>query len=133
MADHMPKMKVAADSRCYTSEWSRTQPDFVLYLSAQATGPDGYNDHLHVGLTQSGDLFAIWTQVSYEAAPDLRVVFALSWDEGRTWSAPREIAGTDGIPGLVSCFSELERISIREIVIRVQNLNLFMARDTRRS
>jgi hypothetical protein len=89
---------------CYTEDWRRTEPDLVAYLPMAPAGTDGYNDHFLVDITPGGDLLAIWTQGSHEASRDLRVVYARSEDGGLTWSAPGEIAGCEGVPGLVACF-----------------------------
>jgi len=70
---------------CYTEEWQRTYPDFVVYLPARPGVRDEYADHIHVFYTPGGDLMAVWTQASYESAPDTRVVFSRSVDGGRTW------------------------------------------------
>src|SRR5262245_17809856 len=90
---------------CYTTDWKRTMPDFVVYLPEVPSGIDGYNDHFLVSSTPSGSLVAMWTQGSREAAPDVRVVSSRSEDGGRSWSPVSVLADDDGIPGLVSCFA----------------------------
>ena len=91
--------------RCYTTDWQRTRPDFVVYLPQISFGTDGYNDHFLVSCTPAGSLLAIWTQGSREAARDIRVVSSMSEDGGRSWSPVCVLADHDGIPGLVSCFA----------------------------
>lgn len=41
-----------------------------------------------------GTWLTTWSQGSFEHATDERIVFALSRDEGRTWTAPRPIIGS---------------------------------------
>src|SRR3990172_6839293 len=76
--------------KCYTDDWQRTNPDFVVYLPAKPGSRDEYADHIHVFYTPGGDLMVIWTQASYESALDARVVFSRSTDGGKTWS-PAEV------------------------------------------
>lgn len=89
---------------CHTMDWKRTGPDLTVYLPPTPAGSDGFNDHFLVDVTPRGDLLAIWTQGSYEGAPDMRVVSARSTDHGLTWSVPQEVAGCGDVPGLVACF-----------------------------
>ena len=71
---------------CYTSEWQRTTPDYAVYLPKEPGQRDEYADHIHVFHTPGGDLMCLWTQATYESAPDMRVVYSRSSDRGRTWS-----------------------------------------------
>ncbi len=96
---------------CYTNEWLRTRPDLVVYLPRKPVptphgwvggGRDGDNEHFLVDFTPKGDLLAIWTQGTSESAPDNRVVFARSTDEGKSWSAPSEIDGATKGPSLTA-------------------------------
>lgn len=89
---------------CYTDDWQRTGPDLVAYLPPKPLQHDGYNDHFQVDFTPKGDLLAIWTQATFEAARDVRVVFARSEDGGRSWSPPQQLAGTEDGSGMVSTF-----------------------------
>ncbi len=75
-------------SECYTSEWQRTAPDYAVYLPKAPGQRDEYADHIHVFYTPGGDLMCLWTQGTYESAPDMRVVFSHSKDHGKTWSPP---------------------------------------------
>lgn len=97
-------MNHPVDPPCYTDDWQRTNPDVVVYLPRTPRGPDGYADHFLVEYTPGGDLLAIWTQGTHEAARDLRVVSARSRDGGMTWSSPAEIDGPNDSIGLVCCF-----------------------------
>ena len=88
---------------CYTDDWQRTQPDYVIYLPKSPGQRDEYADHIHVFATPGGDTMCIWTQASYEGAPDLRVVYSRSADGGRSWSPCLPIAEPSGpklCPGL---------------------------------
>jgi hypothetical protein len=83
------------EPRCYTDEWKRTSPDYVVYLPQQFIGRDTDNVHFLVTVTPKGDLLGFWTQGTYEAADNECVVCARSSDDGETWSAPMEIDGPD--------------------------------------
>ena len=41
-------MIAQAQHACYTDDWLRTNPDFVVYLPRLPRGPDGYADHFLV-------------------------------------------------------------------------------------
>jgi len=96
----------AADTEiaCYTTDWKRTTPDYVVHLASAPLGGDVYNDHFLVEETPLGALLAIWTQGSREAATDLRVVSSRSTDGGQQWSPLEVIADDGGVSGLVACF-----------------------------
>ena len=81
-------MTTATPHECYTDDWQRTQPDFVIHLPKTPNGSDGYADHLLVSVTPGGDLLAMWTMSAVEGAAAARVVVARSEDDGRTWSKP---------------------------------------------
>lgn len=78
---------------CYSDEWKRSRPDFVVYLPKQAVGPDTDNVHLLVTVTPKGNLLGFWTQATYECADNTCVVCSRSNDGGETWSQPTEIDG----------------------------------------
>lgn len=84
---------------CYTDDWQRTNPDFVLYLPHLPAGPDGDNEHLIINvMPRSGDLLATWTTGTYESAPNTHTVVSRSRDGGITWTAPEPMPGTnDGL------------------------------------
>jgi len=88
------------EGECYTDDWERTEPDYVVYLPTAPGGPDEYADHIHVFDTPGGDRMCIWTQGSHESAPDCRIVGARSGDGGRTWS-PCEVLAEGRAPNLV--------------------------------
>ena len=82
-----PKQKgVIRESRCYTDDWQRTTPDYAVYLPTAPGQRDEFADHIHVFHTPGGDLMCLWTQGTYESAPDMRVVYSRSRDGGKTWS-----------------------------------------------
>ena len=57
---------------------------------------DCYNDHCHVINDESRNVFyAIWTQATWEGAPDSHIAFSKSRDGGITWTEPRVIAGSE--------------------------------------
>lgn len=88
---------------CYTDDWQRTRPDYVIHLPHMPGQRDEYADHIHVFPTPGGDLMCIWTQASYESAPDTRIVHARSDDGGRTWTPCTPLAeplGPNLCPGL---------------------------------
>ena len=90
---------------CYTDEWKRTQPDYVLYLPPKPLGDDGDNEHLQVVETPKGDLLAFWSQGAHEMSRDYRTVVSRSRDGGVTWSQPEMVAGpTDG-PGMTAAWA----------------------------
>ncbi len=81
------------DYKCYTDEWKRSNPDFIVYLPKDAIGPDSDNVHFLVILTPGRDLLGFWTQATYEVADNSCVVCSRSIDGGTTWSKPAEIDG----------------------------------------
>ncbi len=86
----------------YTVEVNRTNPDFITYIPKSLDGSSGDmgNEHFLVEQLPGGGLFAIWTQSSYEGKPDQHIVFTKSADDGKTWLAPKTIAGRDEAAGL---------------------------------
>lgn len=93
-----------ATGSCYTDDWRRTKPDLVIFLPPKPRGNDAYNNEIYVDVTPEGHLLAVWTTGSVEGAPDMRMVFARSEDEGRTWVSPQEMAGPGDMLGLLSVF-----------------------------
>jgi len=71
---------------CYTDDWQRTGPDYAVYLPKEPGQRDEYADHIHVFFTPGGDLMCLWTQGTYESAPDMRVVYSRSKDGGKNWT-----------------------------------------------
>lgn len=81
--------------KCYTEEWRRTGPDFVVYLPPLPACPHADNEHFIVSIMpDSHDLLATWTTGSYESAVDSHTVYSRSRDGGRSWSAPIPMPGT---------------------------------------
>ena len=77
------------------TELNVTHPDFVVFVPTvtDTAVNDTGNEHFLVFDDPHGSLMAVWTQSSAEAQPDQHIAFARSADEGRTWTAPRIIAG----------------------------------------
>lgn len=73
--------------------------DHTVYIpESQRGGHHSFNDHFHVlGDEKRGLLHAFWTQGSYEAADDEKVVYSSSADGGKTWTEPVMIAGSPSI------------------------------------
>ncbi|MEI7731657.1 MAG: sialidase family protein [Verrucomicrobiota bacterium] len=72
-----------------------TKPDYIVFVP-EVNGDvvsDTGNEHFLVFDGPDGSLMAVWTQSSAESQPDQHIAFARSADEGKTWSAPRIIAG----------------------------------------
>ena len=82
-----------AEPPCYTDEWKRSNPEYVVYLPQEFIGHDTDNVHFLVVATTQGNLIGTWCQGTYEAADNSCVVMARSEDGGRTWSEPYEIDG----------------------------------------
>lgn len=72
-----------------------TKPDFVVFVPevTDAGVNDTGNEHFLAFDGPDGSLMAVWTQSSAEMQPDQHIAFAVSKDEGVTWSKPRIIAG----------------------------------------
>jgi hypothetical protein len=72
-----------------------TNPDYIVYVP-KITGDevnDTGNEHFQVFDGPDGSLMAVWTQSTAEGKPDQHIMFTRSEDEGKSWSAPRLIAG----------------------------------------
>ncbi len=76
-------------------ELAATHPDFVVFVPriTEQDISDTGNEHFLVFDGPDGTLMAVWTQSSAESQPDQHITFVRSTDGGRTWSAPRIIAG----------------------------------------
>lgn len=94
----MPSIK---DQKCYSDEWTRTNPDLILNLPTEPPENREYQDHVLVDVTPGGDLLAIWTVVP---KMDYSVYFSRSKDNGKTWTKPEVIDGPGPKPGQVSQF-----------------------------
>ena len=72
-----------------------TRPDFVVYVPRVTSEQivDTGNEHFMVFDGPDKSLMTIWSQSSFEGQGDQHIVFARSTDQGRTWSAPKIIAG----------------------------------------
>jgi hypothetical protein len=90
---------------CYTTEWKRTKPDYVLYLPTEPLGNDGDNEHLLVLETPKGALLATWSQGTYEMSRDYRTVSSRSEDGGASWSKPTMVVGPTDHPGFTAAFA----------------------------
>jgi len=91
-----PVIKDADDLRGrMASQLEFTKPDFVVFVP-KVHGEevvDTGNEHFLVFDGPDGSLMAVWTQSSAESQPDQHIAFARSDDEGKTWTAPRVVAG----------------------------------------
>ena len=95
-----------------------THPDYVVFVPDQpydiskrnpAKRGDSYNDHFQVlDDPKRGLLYAFWTQATKEATADQHIAFAKSSDNGRTWTKPLLIAGSETIkvPRLVASWQQ---------------------------
>ncbi len=91
--------------KCYTDDWQRTEPDYVVYLPMTRLGTDGYADHFLVSSTPGGDLLATWTMSGIEGSNDTRLVYTRSEDEGETWAPPKFLCGREGGEGIACMFA----------------------------
>ena len=98
-------MSKKTSRECYTDDWKRTNPDYVVHLPKTRLGSDGYADHFLVSSTPGGDLLAMWTMSAVEGSDDTRVVYARSEDEGATWTAPQLLAGRECGKGIACMFA----------------------------
>ena len=73
--------------------------DLTVYIPKTSRGgEDSFNDHFHVLEDKGrGLLHAFWTQGSFEAADNEKVVHASSADGGKTWTEPVMIAGSPSL------------------------------------
>ncbi|MFM1550985.1 MAG: sialidase family protein [Lentisphaeria bacterium] len=78
--------------QCYTDDWQRTEPDYVIHLPEWPGGSDEYSDHIHVFYTPGGDLMCIWTTGTFESAPDSRTLYSRSTDGGHSWAPAKCMA-----------------------------------------
>lgn len=72
-----------------------SKPDYIVFIpkvEPEKMG-DTYNDHFQVFDKPDGTLFAIWCQATCEGALDQHVAFTRSCDKGKTWDAPKVLAG----------------------------------------
>jgi len=84
------KLKANLDASLHS-----TKPDYVVFVPriTAAEVSDTGNEHFLVFDGPDGSLMAVWTQSTFEGQPDQHIVFVRSTDEGKTWTAPRIIAG----------------------------------------
>lgn len=72
-----------------------TRPDFVVFVPKLS--PDGVsdsgNEHFLVFDGPDKSLMAVWTQSTREGEEDQHIEFSRSTDVGRSWAAPKIIAG----------------------------------------
>ena len=76
-------------------EIARSKSDYVVYVPKSVDGStfDNGNEHFLVFEAPDRSMMTVWTQSTSEGAGDHRIMFAKSADDGRTWSAPRRLAG----------------------------------------
>ena len=88
-------MSISHPVKCYSDEWKRTDPDFIVFLPPAQASEYSDNVHFLVTVTPKGDLLGSWTQAIYESASNSRFVCARSSDGGQTWSEMQEIDGPE--------------------------------------
>ncbi|MBR4104161.1 MAG: exo-alpha-sialidase [Thermoguttaceae bacterium] len=79
----------------FAKDVQTTKPDFIVYIpkvEPEKLG-DCYNDHFQVFDGPGGALFALTCQATCEGALDQHVTLFKSVDGGKTWSAPKVLAG----------------------------------------
>lgn len=77
------------------NEVYKTNPDYVVFQPQDLNSPSASNQHFIVFKGLNYELFAIWTQHTFEGAGNHHIVFSKSTDEGKTWQQPKIIAGCD--------------------------------------
>ncbi len=97
-------MAAITTQECFTDDWTRTNPDLVVYLPKEPSYHYEAVDHFLVDHTPGGDLLVIFTQAATPQAGDYRVVHARSRDGGVNWTAITPIAETGPKPGQRSAF-----------------------------
>ncbi len=108
---------------CYTQEWKRSRPDYVLYHPPEPLGDDGDNEHLLIVETPKGDLLAFWCQGEYEMSRDYRIVSARSQDGGTSWTKPEMVVGPTEHRGFTAAWP-------LPIVSRAGRIYLFYFKNT---
>ena len=61
---------------CFSNDWTRTEPDLVVYLPTKPPYADEAGDHVLADVTPDGDLLAIWTLATKKDVSDNSVVYA---------------------------------------------------------
>ena len=80
-------------TKTWSDERQRTNPDLVVYLPEQENAFDAVNQHFLVTKTPGGAWLAIWTQAADEGEINQSVVSSRSIDRGKTWTEPIVVAG----------------------------------------
>lgn len=79
------------------TESLRTKPDYITYVpgSFDYSTNDSHNEHFLVFDGPDKSLMTIWTQAVCRSKNGNRnrIVFSRSGDQGRTWAAPKHLAG----------------------------------------
>ncbi len=88
---------------CFSDDWTRTEPDVVVYLPVQPPHAAEANDHVLVDVTPGGELLAVWTMATRQDVSDYSVVCARSTDDGLTWTAPTAIAAPQKLGTYCNC------------------------------
>ena len=89
------QVRLGANAYDYLVYRPKQEFESRLYGDINLRG-DAYNDHFQVIWDAKRRLlYAFWTQASWEGAPDSHVCFAKSADQGRAWSNPVLLAGSE--------------------------------------
>ena len=97
-------MGAITTQECFTDDWTRTNPDLVVYLPKEPSYHYEHADHFLVDHTPGGDLLVIFTMAGAPRVEDYKVVHARSADGGVNWTAPTPIAEAGPKPGQISGF-----------------------------
>ncbi len=71
----------------------KTNPDYIVFQPEDLSSPAASNQHFLVCKGLEGQLFAIWTQHTYEGSGNHHIAFSKSLDAGKSWQEPKIIAG----------------------------------------
>ena len=87
-----PDLVVYVPRKPITHQWKKGCDDIV---SKRQRG-DSYNDHFQVLDDRArGLLYAFWTQATWEGCTDMHIAFSKSADNGRSWTEPVVLAGSE--------------------------------------
>ena len=87
----------SAEKPNFSKDVQTSKPDFIVYIPQVEPNKlgDCYNDHFQVFDGPEGKLFATTCQATCEGALDQHITLFRSDDHGKTWSAPKVLAGPE--------------------------------------